>query len=176
MSVTTLEDEATGQLAAAVEQFQAPLLRYAEQILRQQPDEAQDVVQETFLRLHRALAKRTPIKNLSAWLYRVAHNLAMDVHRRADRHNRIEQVLAAEEPQTTPPAINAMTKMEAQKAALEELHKLPEKQRRVLLLKIIQGMTMQEVADVTGCSIATVHYHMTRGLQALNKRLHDNEK
>ena len=58
----------TTEMCIAVQQYQSPLLRYAEQILRHEPDQAHDVVQEVFICLHRAYHDDLGIENVKSWL------------------------------------------------------------------------------------------------------------
>ena len=60
---------------------------------------------------------------------------------------------------------------EACHLAVAELEQLPEEQRTVLLLKIMQGFTLREISEVTGLKIGTVNYRLTQGLRALSERL-----
>ena len=163
-------------LAAAVRQYETPLLRYVGHLLRDHPDEAQDVVQDSFLKLRAALATGAPPANLSSWLYRVAHNLAMDHYRRQRRNVELEDdtvdsaaALLGDGP--APPPAAALERREACGLAAAELAKLPVEQRQVLVLKVLEGLTLREVAEITGESIATVHYRLQHGLRALARRL-----
>jgi len=172
-AATSGDDECTAlrnQLQEHVERYQARLTRYCEQILRSRPDLAGDVVQDTFLKLHRALIDNAEIANVASWLYRVAHNLAIDVHRRDARDRRLGEKLAAAPPVTEHGSV-VLSRVESRKLAVSEMQHLPIEQRQVLLLKIIEGMTLQQVADTTGEKLSTVHYRVGAGLKALALRL-----
>jgi RNA polymerase sigma-70 factor (ECF subfamily) len=163
-------DAVSDRLQEIVERYQARLTRYCEQMLRGQRDLAADVVQDTFLKLHRALEQDAEIANLASWLYRVAHNLAIDVHRRDARDRRIGVELAAAPPVSEHGSV-VLSRVESRKLAVSEMQYLPAEQRQVLLLKVIEGMTLQQVADTTGEKISTVHYRLSTGLKALARRL-----
>ena len=77
-------------LPAVLERYERPLLRHAGSVLAD-PVAAQDVVQECFLRL---LANGQPVDNLSAWLHRVTHNLAVDHLRAESRRQRLHAAAA----------------------------------------------------------------------------------
>jgi RNA polymerase sigma-70 factor (ECF subfamily) len=162
-----------GDLVSVVRRFESPLLRYAQQILRQRPDQAQDVVQEVFLKLHKALVrKRPPITNVSSWLYRVTHNQAVDLLRREKRYAAVDdEVLAQQEAPEDASSVAQLPRAEARAMAVAEVQHLPLELRQVLLLKIIEGMTLQQVSEVTGESISTVHYRLGKGLRLLAQRL-----
>lgn len=165
---------------AAVSRYQTPLLRYVGQIVgRETAEEAEDLVQETFLRLHRQVAQRgeASVRSLPTWLFRVAHNLALDAVRKRQRERRgreravQEGAKDAAEPEQAMDALGEMEHREACDKALAELHKLPDQQRHVLLLKIIQGMTLREIGEVTGLTAGNAAYRIDRGLRELSRRL-----
>jgi len=51
------------------------------------------------------------------------------------------------------------------------LHRLPEEQRQVLLLRVVQGMKLREISEVTGLSVGNAGYRISEGLQELARRL-----
>jgi len=178
-------------LETVVTRYQTPLLRYAGQLLGgtfggagggggvSGSSEAEDVVQEAFMRLHRYVAagQQPEIQNLTSWLFRVAHNLTMDARRRRQRQQKVrnqavQQALAQPDgPTQADTSLDDLELKEACTRAMAELHRLPDDQRQVLLLKVIQGLTLREVAEITGLSISNVAYRMTQGLRELSRRL-----
>ncbi|MCH8219119.1 MAG: helix-turn-helix domain-containing protein [Planctomycetes bacterium] len=64
-----------------------------------------------------------------------------------------------------------MLRLEARQAALQELKNLDEPIRQVVLLKIIQGMSLRQVAKIVGVSLSTVNYRLNQGLSELARRL-----
>jgi RNA polymerase sigma factor (sigma-70 family) len=168
-------------LAAVMRQYESALLRYVGQLLGSRYDEAQDVVQEVFIRLHRQVtgSGTRSIDNLRCWLYRVSHNLAMDVGRkRRRRHCLQEQIMSDPVINETgvvtsagPDAAEAAEHHETCALAVAELQSLPEEQKSVILLKVIHGLTLRETGEITGLKIGTVNYRLTQGLQTLAKRL-----
>lgn len=156
----------------AVNDYQAPLLRYAGAILRGHAAGAQDVVQEAFVRFHRELRNGQQVEHTSSWLYRVTHNLAVDVLRREKRFVRGDGAMAAMEQQTAvPDGTAARCRREACDLAVMELTELPEDQRQVLLLKVVQLHTLKEIGEILDMPISTVHYHLGLGLKELARRL-----
>jgi RNA polymerase sigma-70 factor (ECF subfamily) len=150
--------------------YQSPLLRYAAQILRRQPDDAQDVVQEAFLRYYHALRAGQTIDTPNQWLHRVTHNLAIDLYRRRAKLS----PLADDRPEpadTAPAADEAAGRQEQRTLALAELQRLPEEQRQVVLLKILRGLTLEEISEITGLKVGTVYYRLNQGLRALADRM-----
>ena len=177
----------SAHLETAVRRFQSPLIHYVEQILPDRPHQAQDVVQMTFLQFRKALMNGTPIAHDASWLYRVAHNLAIDVGRRESRHTsfeagledqdgggglrRGEAVLAAAG--TDPGPDERLGDREECDLALRELQLLPAEDKQVLLLKLFANMTLEQIATVTGSNTGTLHYRLNRGLRTLNRRFRE---
>lgn len=168
-----------GDLMAVVGRFQGPLLRFVGQSLGRVDSEAEDVVQEVFIRLHRQVARHgsASVKNLSTWLFRVAHNLTIDLIRKRSRRKRGRQVnvdeaiLSEQRAADEMDALGEALRQEARQVALRELSRLDEDLRQVVLLKIIQGMTLRQVAKVVGGSVSLVNYRLNQGLAELARRL-----
>jgi RNA polymerase sigma-70 factor, ECF subfamily len=170
---------AADNLMAVVAHYQGPLLRYVGRMLGHPDDQREDVVQETFIRLHRQVSSHgaSSVKNLTTWLFQVAHNLAIDAVRRKTRRPEemvasvdpaiVEQEQAADDMDTLSEAI----RQEARQVALRELANLDEPHRQVVLLKIVQDMTLRQVAEVVGVSISTVNERLNQALNILARRL-----
>jgi len=167
-------------LTAVVGEYETRLLRYVAHTIGSTYDEAQDVVQDAFLRLHRQVTTRgeDSVDNMRCWLFRVAHNLAMDYGRRRGRAKKLqEQVMSdpvlnpVSQANTGGGPTASIARRESCDLAMHELQELPEEQKHVVLLKIIHGMTLQEVSDITGLKIGTVNYRLTQGLRTLSQRL-----
>ncbi len=163
-----------------VARYESALLRYAAHLIGSEYDAAQDVVQEVFIRLYREFEKqgRENIRNIKCWLFRVTHNTAMDIGRKRQRSNRTREELG-DDPVFSPAIGNETDgnpvahddRQEAQALAMRELNELPEEQRNVVLLKMIQGMTLREISETTDLKIGTVNYRLTQGLRTLASRL-----
>ena len=169
---------AVDDLMAVVTHFQGPLLRYVGRMLGYGDDETEDIVQETFIRLHKQVRKQgaDSIKHLSTWLFRVAHNQTLDVIRKRKRlKNQPPSAVAPADTQeriaNDMDALGEMLRKESRQVALEALLELSPDIRQVLLLKIIQGMSLRQVAEVVGVSLSTVNYRLNQGLSELAGRL-----
>jgi DNA-directed RNA polymerase specialized sigma24 family protein len=68
-------------------------------------------------------------------------------------------------------ALGEVLRQEARQVALRELAELDLEQRQVVLLKIIQGMSLRQVAEVVGASVSLVNYRLNQGLTELARRL-----
>ena len=183
VSSATPEEKSPGNTWAfeeIVAQYESPLLRYATCLVGRQFEDAQDVVQEVFIRLHKQLEKqgRESIRDLNSWLYRVTHNIAMDTGRKYQRvsrkrdafkHDPTYKSAIVENAEESPDVLNANREM--QSLAKKELENLPEEQRNVVILKVLQGMTLNEISKITGLKIGTVNYRLTQALQTLAQRM-----
>lgn len=161
-----------GGFEAILERYEKPLLRFA---ARYRPGAkgdtgwAEDIVQEVFLRLVKEGSKLNSVKNVSAWLYRVARNLAIDEARKEIRMERRHR-LAAEVEVVAPPPSQAETG-EVSGIVTEKLLRLPPNQRDVLILKVQEGKTYREISEITGLSTSNIGYLVHHGLKALASEL-----
>lgn len=166
-------------LMAAVSYYQGSLLRYVARMLvgASSQGESEDIVQETFIRLHRQVSAHGPgsIEHLTTWLFRVAHNLILDALRKRERQGGSQTVAdpaaVAQEETEEMDALGEIIRQEARQVVLRELNELDDSYRQVVLLKVVQGMSLRQVADVVGVSVSTVNYRLNQGLGLLAQRL-----
>ena len=123
------------------------------------PADAEDVLQDVFVkRLYQAPKFKSP-EHERSWLYRVALNLCRDEWR---RKRRSELPLAAAAGVFLPPE---------ELSLLDQVSNLPEKQRTVLHLHYYQGYGLQEIARLLGVTVPTVKMRLKRGREALRREL-----
>ncbi|MBN1507650.1 MAG: RNA polymerase sigma factor [Sedimentisphaerales bacterium] len=167
-----------GDLMAVVSRHQGPLLRYVGRMLGGVGDQREDVVQETFIRLHRQVSTHgwDSIKHLTPWLFQVAHNLTLDALRQKVRRKDADPAVTnpAVAPEPTAEEMDALgeaIRKEARQVVLRELAQLDDTYRQVVLLKVVQDMSLREVAEVVGVSLSTVNYRLNEALGILARRL-----
>ena len=159
-------------LAEAYDTYYEPIYRYVYRYLgRAGP--AEDISANVFLRLLNAVRKgRCPRTNLSAWLYRVAHNLVVDTYRRKPA----EELELKEWVQSSDPdilhVIEHRFRMDRVRLALREL---TPSQRQVIALKFLQGMSSREVAGILDKTEGAVDALQHRALIALRKVLNKDQ-
>jgi RNA polymerase sigma-70 factor, ECF subfamily len=141
--------------------------------------EAEDLVQETYVRALRAAAQFTPGTNLKAWLFRILRNTFVSAYRR-QRHNPVVGGLDTVTPTDEPANDNwfqhdidldrlrSVVRDEIEAAVM----RLSAEARTVLLLDL-EGLTEGEVADVVGCAVGTVKSRLARARAALRHQLRD---
>jgi RNA polymerase sigma-70 factor (ECF subfamily) len=158
---------ARGDEAALRELFQryAPILLRL--VLRQvgRNADAQDVVQQTFLQLHRARRDFRADMRLRPWLVTIALNLARDLLRRRGR--RPEHVLDEE----TLPVVTPADDGDVARRVRAALRALPREQREVIELHWFDQLPFNEIAAIVGASAGTVRVRAHRGYVALRKSL-----
>ena len=161
---------------AIVVRFETPLLRYVRQLFGNDGESSEEVVQEAFLRLHRQLEQHgaASVENLSSWLFRVAHNLTISTLRRRELERELREQICREAPGASlhpADALDEMVRREMCDMIMAELRSLPDDQKQVLLLKVIQGFTLREISDVTDIALSSVSYRINQGLRELARRL-----
>jgi len=178
-----LVDRARAGEAAAfevlVKHHQAAAFALAYQMVRHRED-AQDIAQEAFVRVFRGLRDFQGQAAFKTWLHRIVVNLALDALRRRSRHPAAPYDDAREaggeareergiRPEENPDrALEARAAGEAIRMALEEL---PAPQRATLLLREVEGLSYQEIAEVLGCAPGTVMSRLHYARQRLRERL-----
>ena len=140
--------------------------------LTQDRSRAEDVLQETWLRVVRGAAAYQPTAKFTTWVYTIARNSCVDGARR-ERHRAAEPL--DEEPRDTGTPLNDPERGAAS-AELRPLLEaavaaLPEEQREVFLLRELAGIPFAEIARMTGAPEPTVKSRMRYALQALQKSL-----
>lgn len=131
-----------------MEQYQSALLRYAARVLNNE-DAAQDVVQETFIRLHGNLEKITKRGvQLKGWLFRTAHNAAVDYIRRESRRRNLHERQARQADLLKPDCDVQREHDERKKLVMQHLSILKPKEREVLVLRLQEGMSYKEIAAI----------------------------
>ena len=126
--------------------------------------EGEDVVQDTLLRALVALQDLEELPPLRPWLFRVAHNRALDLLR-GRRVQRAEALDAAPEVADTdrPDPLEMLMRQEAVATAVSRFAELPILQRSVVVLKDVLDESLTEIASLLGLSVDAVKAHLARG-------------
>lgn len=131
---------------------------------------ARDLAADVFRRFLQALHKGSgPKDNLRAWFYRVAHNIVVDHYRRQANRNHlpIEDNLADD---SLDPGQSAEFNLQLEEVR-EALGQLTPDQQQVLTLKFFEGLSNEEVAEITGKQVGAVKSLQHRALAAIQRRL-----
>ena len=161
----------------------APQLYSAALRMTRNPADAEDVVQETFLKAYRAYDSYTAGTNLKAWLYRILTNTYINKYRKAQRRpsevelgelqdlylfKRLGEASGASQS-----AESDMLDAFVDTDVIEALESLPETFRLPVLLADVDGFSYKEIAEMLDIPIGTVMSRLHRGRKALQKKLWD---
>lgn len=170
MSKTGHKDRAHKQAAfeALVSAYEAPLLRYASRIVYDQ-DAAQDIVQNTLIKLFTSWNEPLePSPQLSSWLYRVAHNQAVDYLRKEARRRLLHRRHGDESPTFMPPNRGREFAVgDAAARAVAALRKLSLRERQLVILKVYEEQSYKAISEITGLSIGNVGYILHHAMKKL---------
>ncbi len=166
--------------------YQQKVYGIAYQLCGFDKDEAQDSAQEAMLQVFRNLKQFEGRSRFSTWLHRVVVNSCLDARRRrrrwtqvifpwrAERQEDADSRTALEripDPQDGGDALSRVGGRELRRDLLATLKSLSEKQRTVFELKVLQEMSIAEIAAITGMAEGTVKTHLFRATQAVRTRL-----
>lgn len=135
---------------------------------------AQDLTSDVFRRFLQALRNGGgPTQQLSAWLYRVAHNLYVDELRRRQHRNHepLDEVTSETLKDVDANLDELVWTVTTRGEVREALLQLTEEQRQVVVLKFLEGLTNDEVAEIMGKTVGAVKALQHRGLAALREQL-----
>ena len=159
----------TVDVAALVKAYGAVMFRVAHSVLRSRA-EAEDVVQDAFVRVLERQDDLHEIREMRAWLVQIAWNLALDRRRRI-RPEQMDAEFAEALASRCVPADEAMDEAQRMKAVLHEMERLPKKEREVLLLSAVDELGAAEMALVVGRSESAVRALLFRARARLRERL-----
>ena len=167
------QNEATDQaISALVEQYAQPLYRVAYSVMRNAA-EAEDAVQETFLRVLKNRSKLPEVRDTRVWLVRITWNVALDRKRRSKVRPETDDI--ADLVRTLPcpgPGGEAATIASAEyRRILNLIDTLPRKEREALLLSAVEELSTTEIAAVLATSESSVRSRLFRARLLLAKVL-----
>lgn len=155
--------------AELVGKYQGPVVHFCQRMVGSLQD-AEDLAQETFLRVYRYLPRMKAHAKFSTFLFTVARNLSLNAVRDS-RTRRAATVSAETDVATTAPGPASLAHASETEGFIEQaLARLSPDHREVLLLREINDMDYGEIARVLGCRIGTVRSRLARAREQL--RMH----
>lgn len=130
---------------------------------------AQELAQDSFLKLYLRMSQGEQIENPRAWLHRVAHNLALKWHEREPVFDSFDPEFSAREPAPDPE--RALLDRERRAALAAAIRTLSPQQKNCLHLRV-QGLRYREIAEVVGISNSAVGEFLRRAVTRLKEALH----
>jgi len=166
--------------ASLLDTYQRPIYNFVYRML-EDPEDAPDVTQEVFLKVFRNIARFRGDCSLKTWLYRISVNEAFNRRRWFQRHRQQETPL--EERSGTAPSIadqladpqedqfDMLLRRERLQVVERALAEVPDSFRVAVVMRDIQGLSYEEIADALAAPVGTVKSRILRGREALKQKL-----
>lgn len=168
-SKSELLDERRAHFFARAGKMRPELHRYCARLMGS-VIEGEDVVQDTLARAVIALKDSDEPAALRAWLFRIAHNRALDLLRgRALRDSEPIEAAADIADPATPDPLETMMQREAVTTAVSRFIELPTIQRSVVILKDVLGEPLADIAGLLDLSVDSIKAHLARGRSRLRE-------
>ncbi len=167
--------------------FEADQLPYREQLrktalrLTRNVEDAEDLLQETYLKAYRHYASFQPGTNLKAWLFKILKNTFINEYRRrkqvpaqmdfADLEETFESLLATHDRQAVRNPEEELSEASLDGEVREAIKALPHNYKVVVLLADIEGYAYKEIADILAIPVGTVMSRLYRGRRLLERAL-----
>ena len=175
-----------GEAAATEAEFEEWVRRYQRRVYRyllmlvRDPEEADNLTQESFLKAYRALSTFRGECSVETWLLRIATNLARD--RARDRKAGFwKRLLGLDDEEESPQVAAHVSRLpspeklllhrEAVEAVWKAVETLSQQQRAVFVLRFVEELELREIAEVMGLRVGSVKAHLFRALQTVRGQL-----
>jgi len=174
-----LVDEDIESYSILVDRYKNRLLNFVYRFVKDF-DVAEDIVQETFLRVYRKRHNYKAIANFSTWLFTIAGNLAKSELRRRkrwkffslDAYNDNEKKFELPDNGIKPDRAASVSILDEN--IQNAIDKLQDKYKESLILRDIEGMSYKQIADITRVPVGTVKSRVNRARKKLRKKLRDH--
>ncbi len=156
-------------LRIIVERWERPVFAFLFRMLSS-PEEAEDLCQDTFIKLIKAAGKYQPDGKFKSWLFRIAGNQARS---RLRRRKIIRWLPLLSDHDTTPTpeadALESLAAQEAQTLVQDAIARLPERQRQAMILKHFHDLSYEGIAMAMDTTVSSVQMLLHRAMTALRK-------
>ena len=162
-------------LQATILRFQHRLYRYLLRFVAD-PEAAEDLFQQTWIRVMENIRRYDAARSFDAWLFTLAHNVAID-HLRRRRPASLDEVLPSGASRASglvgrePDALEQALEWERAKLVAAAMRDLPAIHREVLTLRFEEGLKLEQIAEVAQIPLSTVKSRLHRALEGLRTRL-----
>lgn len=157
-----------------MDRYEAPLLRYIRRLSFFSAEDAEDILQETFIKTYRNIHDYDPDAKFGSWIYRIAHNQTIDTMRK----RKIDAASVSIEENDLAQFIRAAGNIErdtVRKDCLEKIsgiiRTLPETYRDTLILRFLEEKSYEEIMDILRIPKGSVATLINRGRKILHERL-----
>lgn len=152
-----------------VRRYQSPVRNFLRRLARNDTERADDLAQETFIKVYSSIRTYKAQAKFSTWLYRIAYNTFLNDQRGRVTETELEERHHSPGPDT---ALSASNEADVERA----LQYLTDRQRAIFDLYYKKGMTHEEVASALELPLGTVKSDLTRGLDRLRQIFKDREQ
>lgn len=161
--------------------YETPVITFCYAFMRNR-EAAEDLAQETFLRVFRNAGRYQPIAKFTTWLYKIAANLCINEYKKRQlRQNRSLDEPAGPDPEGTRiierlagkgnAPLTEAERHEAQELIGKAIHYLPDDQRTTLIMVEYHHMPYQEIAEVLGVTVSAIKMRVKRARETLRETL-----
>ncbi|MDF2651302.1 MULTISPECIES: RNA polymerase sigma factor SigW [unclassified Paenibacillus] len=169
--------------AELVELYKDKIFHLAYRMLNNK-QEAEDAVQETFLRVYTNLHRYDENQKFSTWIFRIGTNLCIDKLRRRKNTYSLDAEMPDGEgndyyamlPSHEDTPEKQVIVSETQEQIRQAIETLPEKYKSVVILRYLHDMSLQEISDVLDMPVTTIKTRVHRGREYLRKRLEQEDQ
>lgn len=166
-----------------VERYSKKLYYLCLKMLQNEKD-AEDTVQTVFLKAYQNIHRFEEKSSISTWLYRIGMNVCTDVLRKRKKEPVVSLYMTGSGEENYLPEIpdeaenveQAVLEQERKAALYAAIHTLKPKQKKLILLRDIEGLSYEEIAAVLGWNVGTVKSGINRARKALLEKLRENEE
>lgn len=157
-------------LDALIDRYWEPLVTYAARLLGDW-ESAQDLAQETFVRIWERREAWSAEGSVQALLYQIIRNLALDELKSVARRSQYIERYAGKSTRLPTTPVEEIERTQLESAFVDALAALPERRREVYVLARVEGFSYSHIAQVLGISPQTVANHLSAALASLRKQL-----
>ena len=165
-------------LTALIARYQNRLYRYLLRLVRE-PAEAEDLFQQSWLRVMQKIQSYDPRRSFDSWLFTVARNLALDHLRRVHPRSLDEPALRGSDSESLADRLpsreilplDRLLESERSGMLATALSDLPASYREVLSLRFEEELKLDEIAEILGAPLSTVKTRLRRSLEQLRNKL-----
>lgn len=168
--------QSPAEFADLIDMFQDRLVRYAFCRLKD-VSEAEDVVQDVFVKAFANRHELREVRAVAPYLYRMVGNLCIDRLRRPRPVMvTIDEAALEQMADDRPPVTDRIAAAERLRRTEELIAKLPRRQAEVLRLRVLEDMSLAEIAEIHGCPVATIKSRLRYGVGRLQAILSRNKE
>jgi RNA polymerase sigma-70 factor, ECF subfamily len=158
-------------LEVLIERYAQPIVGYLYTLTGGDRFLAEDLMQESFLRVLRQINQYQHPRPFKPWLYAIATHLARNHYHCADARHTENAELAEDVPGANEPVEKTIERQEAVSTVVRQLQDLPAQQREVILLRYVNDFSLNEIAESLAIPLGTVKSRLSLGIRALQARV-----